>query len=416
MPDQAPHYRDDAVIETPSSWRIAVVSMLVISIGWGAPYLIAVALKPMAADLGSARSVPSLASSFAYIGIGVGGIFMGWWADRVGAMWTALLGSIMIGAGAMVASGGAEWQLYIGYGVMIGLLGGAGLFAPLMANTSRWFHARRGTALAIVASGQQIAGACWPLVFRYTLDRVGWRATLFWYGVLVLAVVPALCLMLRHRPPVIATLTPTRGLQRPDRAPEFASNLVQVVLCAAIVCCCVPMALPLAHLVAFCSDLGYAPARGTEMLTLLLVAAFLSRMIWGRLSDRIGGLKTILIGSLAQAVFLGCYLFVDNLYALYAVSAAFGVGFGGIIPSYVLTVRDLFPAADAGWRIGTVLLFGLLGMALGAWIGGALYDWFAYYQPAFAVGVAFNILNLVLIAGLLARGKSRPILAMPRTA
>jgi MFS family permease len=176
------------------------------------------------------------------------------------------------------------------------------------------------------------------------------------------------------------------------------------------------MAMPLQHLVAFCSDLGYAPARGTEMLTLLLVAAFLSRMIWGRMSDRIGGLKTILVGSIAQAVFLACYLFVDNLYALYAVSAAFGIGFGGIIPSYVLTVRDLFPASEAGWRIGTVLLFGLLGMALGAWIGGALYDWFAYYKPAFAVGVAFNVANLALIGGLLARGTSRPILPMPRTA
>jgi MFS family permease len=416
MPDQAPLHRDDVITESPVSWRIAVVSMLVISIGWGAPYLIAVALKPMAADLGSARSVPSLASSFAYIGIGVGGIFMGWWADRVGAMWTALVGSIMIGAGAMVASGGAEWQLYIGYGVMIGLLGGAGLFAPLMANTSRWFHARRGTALAIVASGQQIAGACWPLVFRYALDRVGWRTTLFWYGALVLAVVPALCLMLRRRPPVVAMSAPTHGMHKAGRTPEFASNLVQVVLCLAIVCCCVPMALPLAHLVAFCSDLGYAPARGTEMLTLLLVAAFMSRMIWGRMSDRIGGLKTILVGSAAQAVFLACYLFVDNLVALYAVSAAFGIGFGGIIPSYVLTVRDLFPASDAGWRIGTVLLFGLLGMALGAWIGGALYDWFAYYKPAFAVGVAFNVANLALIAGLLTRGTRRPILPMPRTA
>jgi len=416
MPDQAPLHREDVIIESPTSWRIAVVSMLVISIGWGAPYLIAVALKPMAADLGSARSVPSLASSFAYMGIGVGGIFMGWLADRVGAMWTALLGSIMIGAGAMVASGGAEWQLYIGYGVMIGLFGGAGLFAPLMANTSRWFHARRGTALAIVASGQQIAGACWPLVFRYALERIGWRATLFWYGVLVLAVVPAMCLMLRRRPPAAPISAPAHGVPRIGYPAGHASNLVQAVLCIAIICCCVPMALPLAHLVAFCSDLGYAPARGTEMLTLLLVAAFLSRMIWGRMSDRIGGLKTILVGSIAQAVFLACYLFVDNLYALYAVSAAFGIGFGGIIPSYVLTVRDLFPASEAGWRIGTVLLFGLLGMALGAWIGGALYDWFAHYKPAFAVGVAFNVANLALIGGLLARGTSRPILPMPRTA
>jgi MFS family permease len=416
MPDQAPLHRDDVITESPASWRIAVVSMLVISIGWGAPYLIAVALKPMAADLGSARSVPSLASSFAYMGIGVGGIFMGWWADRIGAMWTALLGSIMIGAGAMVASGGAEWQLYIGYGVMIGLFGGAGLFAPLMANTSRWFHAQRGTALAIVASGQQIAGAGWPLVFRYALERIGWRATLFWYGVLVLAVVPAMSLMLRRRPPVAPISASSHGVHGIGYPVGHASNLVQAVLCVAIICCCVPMALPLAHLVAFCSDLGYAPARGTEMLTLLLVAAFLSRMIWGRMSDRIGGLKTILVGSTAQAVFLACYLFVDNLYALYAVSAAFGIGFGGIIPSYVLTVRDLFPASEAGWRIGTVLLFGLLGMALGAWIGGALYDWFAYYKPAFAVGVAFNVANLALIGGLLARGTSRPILPMPRTA
>src|SRR5579885_1877848 len=379
MPDQALLNRDDVVVETRTSWRIAVVSMLIISIGWGAPYLISVALKPMAAELGAARSVPSLASSLCYIGIGVGGIFMGWWADRVGVMWTALLGSTMIGAGAMVASGGAEWQLYVGYGVMIGLFGGAGLFAPLMANTSRWFHAKRGTALAILASGQQIAGACWPLVFRYALGRVGWRALLFWFGAFLLAAVPALC--------------------------------------AAIVCCCVTMALPLAHLVAFCSDLGYSSERGTEMLTLLLVAAFMSRMIWGRMSDRFGGLKTVFVGSLAQMVFLACYLFVDNLYALYAVSAAFGVGFGGIIPAYVLAVRDLFPAREAGWRIGTVLFAGLLGMALGAWMGGALYDWFAYYKPAFAVGVAFNLANLVLIAGLVANGGARrPVVPLVRTA
>jgi MFS family permease len=416
MPDQATLHRDDVVIETATSWRVAVASMVIISIGWGAPYLIAVALKPMAADLGAGRSIPSLASSLAQMGIGVGGIFMGWWADRVGAMWTALLGSIMIGAGAMVASGGAEWQLYIGYGAMIGLLGGAGLFAPLMTNTSRWFGAKRGTALAIVASGQQIAGACWPLVFRYALDIIDWRATLFWYGALVLCVVPPLCLLLRHRPPVPALSASGRTAAERGRPPEYASNLVQGVLCAAIVCCCVAMALPLAHLVAFCSDLGFAPARGAEMLTLLLVAAFLSRMIWGRMSDRIGGLKTILIGSATQATFLACYLFVDNLVALYAVSAAFGIGFGGIVPSYVLAIRELFPGSEAGWRIGTVLLFGLLGMAFGNWMGGALYDWFAYYKPAFAVGVVFNIANLVLIGGLLARGTRRPVLAMARTA
>jgi len=401
MPDQTPLHHDEIVIETRASWRVAVVSMLIIAIGWGAPYLISVALKPMAADLGAVRSVPSFAASLCYVGIGVGGIFMGWWADRVGAMWTALLGSCMVGAGAIVASGGAEWQLYLGFGALIGLLGGAGLFAPLMSNTSRWFHAKRGTALAIVASGQQLAGLFWPQVFRYALDLTNWRTTLFWYGVLVLAVVPAMCLMLRQRPPTPAPAAAHHASA--SRAHPAGSNLVQAMLCAAIVCCCVPMALPLQHLVAFCSDLGYAQARGTEMLTLLLIAAFLSRWIWGRMSDRIGGLRTILVGSLAQAVFLACYLFVDNLYALYVVSAAFGIGFGGIIPSYVLTLRDLFPASEAGWRIGTLLLFGLGGMAIGAWLGGYVYDWFAAYEPAFAIGVGFNILTVALVGTLVLR-------------
>jgi MFS family permease len=405
MRDQPATHRHEEAMESAASWRIAVMSMMIIAIGWGAPYLVAVSLKSMAADLGSARSVPSLASSLTYIGIGVGGIFMGWWADRVGAMWTALTGAIMIGLGAIVASGGTEWRLYTGYGVMIGLLGGAGLFAPLMANTSRWFHAKRGTALAIVASGQQIAGACWPLIFRYALDFVDWRTTLFWYGVFVLVVVPPLCLLLRQRPPSAPAASRVQSHGVEEHPIALSPLVAQAALCAAIVCCCVAMALPLAHLVAFCSDLGYASARGSEMLTLLLVAAFLSRMFWGRMSDRIGGLKTILLGSAAQALFLACYLFIDNLVGLYAVSMAFGFGFGGIIPSYVLTVRELFPSSEAGWRIGTVLLFGLLGMALGAWMGGAIYDWFAYYKPAFAAGVAFNLLNLVFIGGLLLRGR-----------
>jgi MFS family permease len=164
------------------------------------------------------------------------------------------------------------------------------------------------------------------------------------------------------------------------------------------------MAMPMSHVVALCSDLGYAPARGAEMLSLLLLAAFMSRMIWGRLSDRIGGLRTVLISSFAQATFLSLYLVVDNLVGLYVVSAAFGLGFGGIIPSYVLAIREHFPTREVGWRIGTVLLFGLCGMALGGWLGGYLYDWFGFYQPAFAVGVAFNFANLVLIGGLVMLG------------
>jgi MFS family permease len=409
MRDQPTLHETADPADPPSLWWVAIASLLIIFIGWGAPYVVAVALKPMAADLGAERSVPSLASALAYIGSGVGGIAMGWWADRAGAMWPALFGSLMVGSGAVVASSGSEVELYIGFGLMIGLLGNAGIFAPLMANTSRLFTRKRGTALALVASGQQVAGAVWPPVFRIGIDAAGWRATLFWYGIFALAVLPPLCLALRRRPAAPggeggAAVDASAG----GRSLGLPANLLQALLCVAIICCCVAMAMPMSHVVALCSDLGYAPARGAEMLSLLLFAAFMSRMIWGRLSDRIGGLRTVLISSTAQAAFLSLYLVVDNLVGLYVVSAAFGLGFGGIIPSYVLAVREHFPSREVGWRIGAVLLFGLCGMALGGWLGGYLYDWFGFYQPAFAVGVAFNLANLALVGGLVALGMKPP--------
>jgi MFS family permease len=382
-------------VENASSWQVALVSLIIIATGFGAPYLIAVALKPIAADLDAPRWVPSLATSLAYVGCGFGGIAMGIAADRFGAMPVAVFGSAMIGLGAMIASDGGALRLYLGYGLFIGLLGASAIFAPLMANVSRWFDRRRGSALALVASGQQVAGFLWPPIFRYGIDRIGWRNALFWYGVFVIATMPLLSLGLRRRPP------PPSGAAIAKRSADRRGPVVtQVALCLAIVCCCVPMEMPLSQLVAFCGDLGYAPARGAEMLSLLLFTAFLSRGIWGRLGDRLGGLRTVLIGSTCQTMFLALYLFVSDLGGLYVVSAAFGLGFAGLVPSYILAVRDLFPAAEAGWRIASVLLFGLIGMAAGAWLGGYVYDLFGWYQPAFAVGVGFNLINLVLIGAL----------------
>jgi MFS family permease len=361
--------------------------------------------------MGWPRAVPSLANALAYIGAGVGGIAAGWIADRVGVVVPALIGSVMVGLGAMLASVGGEWQLYVGHGVLIGLLGNSATFAPLMANVSRWFERNRGSALALVAAGQQLAGAVWPPLFRYTIDQYGWHQTLFGYGAFVFVSMVPLCLLLRQAPAPSAqdqAAEPLRG----DKVLGLAPNLVQALICLAIVCCCVAMAMPMVHVVAFCSDLGFAPARGAEMLSLLLSCAFVSRVIWGRLSDRIGGLQTVLIGSACQATFLAAYLLTDNLIGLYFVSAAFGLGFGGIVPSYALTIRDLFAAREAGWRMGAVFLGGLGGMALGSWLGGYVYDLTASYQTAFLIGVAFNLLNLVLVGALLLRSPTRRRLAL----
>jgi MFS family permease len=319
-------------LESRTAWTVATASMLLMAIGFGTPYVVVVALKPMAAEMGWPRAVPSLANALAYIGAGVGGIAFGWVADRIGAMIPALVGAVMIGLGAMLASRGGEWNLYISHGLMIGLFGNAAFFAPLMANVSRWFDRNRGAALALVSAGQQVAGAVWPPLFQYTIDGWGWRTTLFWYGVFVLAGMLPLALLVR-RPPAAAPEAQAREPVSGTSIVGLPGNLVQVLICVSIVCCCVAMALPMVHVVAFCSDLGFAPARGAEMLSLLLACAFLSRIAWGRLSDRIGGLRTVWLCAAAQALFLSFYLAVDNLVGLYAVSAAFGLGFGGLVPS-----------------------------------------------------------------------------------
>jgi MFS family permease len=398
-------------IESRTGWIVATASLLLMAVGYGTPYVVIVAMKPIAAEMGWPRAVPSLANALAYVGAGTGGMLFGWVADRIGSTKIpCLVGAVMVGLGALVATHGGEWQLYLSHGLMIGLFGNAAFFAPLMANVSRWFDRNRGSALALVSAGQQVAGAVWPPIFQLTIDAWGWRATLWYYGLFALATLVPLSLLM-FKPPAAATAQQAREVPASGTVGGLPANLVQVLICVAIVCCCVAMALPMSHVVAFCSDLGFAPARGAEMLSLLLACAFISRIAWGRLSDRIGGLWTVLYTSSCQALFLACYLAVDTLPGLYLVSAAFGLGFGGLVPSYALAIRELFPAREAGWRMGAVFLGGLGGMAIGTWLGGYTYDVAASYVPAILIGVAFNVLSLLLVGGLLLRGAgsaSRP--------
>ncbi|MBI1777813.1 MAG: MFS transporter [Proteobacteria bacterium] len=390
-------------VETPYGWTVATASLLLMSIGFGAQYVAIVGLKPMAAEFNWPRSIPSLIPAMAQLGAGVGGIFMGWWADRAGPRRPVMLGAVMMGLGALLASQArGAFDLYLTYGLLIGALGNGTTFAPLMSNITRWFDKNRGVALSIVASGQSVAGGICPPLFRWGIDTYGWRATLICYGIFSTTAMLPLAFLLRRPPPPAARRLGAAG-PAPRRELPLNPVLAQTLLSIAIVGCCVAMAMPIVHTVAFCSDLGYAPARGAEMLSLLLAVAFISRMFWGRLSDRIGGLKTIFIGSAAQAITLACYMLVDGLVALYVLSAAFGLAFGGIVPAYSLVVRDLFPARDAGWRIGIVYLSGTIGMALGGWIGGLVFDMFLRYQPAFGVGVFFNVVNLAAIGTLMVR-------------
>jgi len=399
-------------IESKTSWIVATVALVTMLMAFGAAWITAVALKDIAAEVNGIRSIPALASALAWLGSGFGGILMGRIADKVGTRWTVICGSLMIGLGLAISTIGPPWPLWIGHGLFIGLIGLGGINAPMYIYVSRWFDRRRGSALALISSGSYLAGAMWPPVFERAIAAFGWRQAMLWYALAeIVVIIPLALLYFRAPPELILPTTSSDPAAGKARVLGWPPNLVLGMMCVAAVLCCVPMAMPQGHLVAFCSDLGITRSNGALMLSVLLGTAFLSRQIWGAISDRIGGLATVLIGSAWQSASMTAFLFTQNEAGLFTIAAAFGLGFSGIIPAYVLALRELFPASEASWRIPTLLLFSGGGMALGGWLAGILYDYFGYYAPAFAAGIGANILNLILIGILVGRGRARAAFA-----
>ncbi|MGA9015830.1 MAG: MFS transporter [Acetobacteraceae bacterium] len=403
MPDTMAPQRA-ASIESRASWTAACLTLGILSISYGSPLLVVVGLKPIQETLGTDRSVVALAGALVWVGTGLGGIMMGWLADRIGIRSTVMIGAIMMAAGLAVSSIGSVWTLYVGHGLLIGLVGNGAIYAPLVVYVTRWFDRRRGSALALISSGQYIAGIVWPTVFERGIARYGWPTTMLAYsGVVIAVILPLALLFLRPAPEAHAMHARSTDPRKGEPVLGMPPNLVLALICIAAFFCCIPMAVPNGHLVAFCSDLGIPPAHGAAMLSVLLACAFLSRQFWGMLADRIGGLRAVMAGSACQAVAIGAFLLTQNEIGLFAVSAAFGLGFSGIIPSYVVAIRELFPASEASWRVPTFFFLGMGGMAFGSWLAGELYDHYGFYAPAFGVGVFFNVANLAVIGFLVSR-------------
>jgi MFS family permease len=385
---------------------VAGISVTLLSLSFGSLWINAVGLKAIAADLGGSRSAPALANSLAWFGSSVGGLAMGRLADRYGIRWTVLFGGVSVCIGLFISTLGQPWQLYVGHGIFMGLLGNAGLNAPLYVYVSRWFDRRRGSALALISSGSYLAGTLWPPLFERAIALYGWQATMIGYGLFAIAlIVPLALLFLRDPPELPAVTTGPGGATVTPKVFGWPPDVVFAMLAIAAFLCCVTMSMPQAHLVAFCSDLGIAPTHGAAMLSVLLGVGFLSRQGWGAISDRIGGLLTLLISSVLQAAAMTGFLLTQDEAGLFAVAGAFGIGFSALIPAYVLAIREYFPACEASWRVPALLLLSGSGMATGTWLAGVLYDHFGYYAPAFAAGVGFNLLNLAAIGTLVLRSQ-----------
>jgi MFS family permease len=396
-------------LESRYAWRLAVVSMLCIAVGAGALYLPVVAMPQMAAEFGGQRQIPSLAYTLCYIGVGVGGIGMGWLADRAGPRWPVVAAGLMIGLGAWTAAAGGQWQLLASFTLLMGLFGHSGTFTPLVNNISGWFDRRRGIAIAIVSIGNAVGGFAWPQVYRLTVPAWGWRESLAAYG--AFALVSLVLLALYIRPPAGAETRRKSDAREDFSRLPYSSPVTMTLLAVAGLSCCTPMAMPLVHMVAFCVDLGFAAGRGAEAVSLILVVAVVSAFAVGRLADRIGPLPTLLLGSGWQALALAGFLLVNDLPRLYFFSALMGVPFIAMVQAYAMALRDFYGPRLAGWRLGVVFMFTLCGMALGGWIAGVIYDATLRYEPAFLAGIGFNVVNFLCVAALALRWRGRPRVA-----
>ena len=397
------------VPDSPAAWRRLILALCIGAVGSVGMWSVVVALPLVQTSFGATRAEVSTAFTFAMLGFGFGGVLIGRVTDRLGIVPAIALGNLALLIGYITAGTSFSlWQFIIAH-FAIGF-GSSATFAPLMAEVSHWFERRRGFAVTVAASGNYVGGAIWPPLVEHSLVSYGWQATHIGIGLIAAVLMSALLLVLRSR-----MRGSTRHTHAVAAAPSVDLNIgvnaLTVILCVASVSCCVAMAMPQVHIVAYCGDLGYGVARGAQMLSVMLAFGIVSRIGSGMIADRFGGLATLLIGSVAQGVALSLYLFFDGLSSLYVISALFGLFQGGLVPSYALIVRETMPAREAATRVGIVIMASVFGMSFGGWVSGAIFDATGSYRAAFLNGVAWNILNMAVALMLIlrARGRSRPL-------
>ncbi len=395
-----------SLIDSRAAWLRLAAALALSTVGGVGMWSVVVALPAVQADFGIDRAAASLPYTLTMVGFGLGGILMGRLTDRLGVAVPLVGATLALSAGYIAASLAPNILLYaLAQGVLVGFLGSSATFGPLLADISHWFEKRRGLAVSICACGSYLAGTVWPPLVQTLIEAVGWRSAHVAIGVICLVTMLPLTLALRRRLPHSADRP--AAVTVPAHATRtilgLSPNALQTLLVIAGIACCVAMAMPQVHIVAYCGDLGYGPAVGAQMLSLMLGMGIVSRLLSGWIADHIGGLRTLMLGSLLQGVALLLYVPFDGLSSLFMVSALFGLFQGGIVPSYAIIVRELFPPREAATRVSLVLTATLLGMALGGWLSGEIFDLTGSYRAAFINGLLWNLVNLSIVGWLLWR-------------
>jgi MFS family permease len=395
-------------IDSSYAWMRLAVALVLGTIGSVGMWSFVVALPAVQADFGVARAEASLPFTLTMIGFGLGGIAMGRLADRLGIVLPVICGAIALGAGyGLSGIAGNIWQFALAQGLLG--FGSAATFGPLMTDISHWFARRRGIAVAIASCGNYLAGTVWPPIIQHFIAAEGWRTTQIGIGAICVVTILPLAMLLRGRAPSHHATDAGATAAGARASLGISTNALMALLCVAGIACCVAMAMPQVHIVAYCGDLGYGPARGAEMLSMMLGFGLISRIAGGFIADRIGGVATLLISSTLQGVALFLYLLFDGLFSLYVISALFGLFQGTIVPMYAIIVREYFAPREAGTRLGVVLMATLAGMALGGWMSGWIFDLTGSYQAAFLNGLGWNLVNVSIMLWLLLRPGRRTV-------
>jgi len=404
IPSELPPVSTSFMPDSRRAWVRLAVAVVVGSLGSVGMWSVVVALPVVQGEFGATRGTASLAYTMVMLGFGFGGVVTGKITDRYGIVAAIGLGIGILGLGFIGAGMSSSIWPFILVNFAIGL-GSSATFGPLMAEASHWFERYRGLAVAIAASGNYIGGAIWPPVVNFAIQSVGWRSTHIAVGIFTMLAMAVALVVLRM---LMGAAEQRSHVNAPPPRVDLrlSTNALTAILSLASIACCVAMSMPQVHIVAYCGDLGYGVARGAEMLSLMLGFGIVSRIGSGFLADRIGGIRTLLIGSIAQGTALLLYVFFDSLASLYVISALFGLFQGGIVPSYAIIVREAMPAAEAATRVGIVIFASVLGMSFGGWVSGVIFDATGSYAAAFINGLAWNALNITLMAALLLRARA----------
>ncbi len=398
------------LIDSRAAWLRLAAALALSTVGGVGMWSVVVALPAIQADFGVTRAAASFPYTLTMLGFGVGGIFMGRLSDRYGVRLPLIGASCALAIGYVAASLSSSLLMYaIVQGLLIGMLGASASFGPLLADISHWFVRRRGLAVSIVASGNYLAGAVWPPIVQHLIETVGWRTAHLYIGAICLLTMLPLTYVMRRAPPHTGDSSVASAASRSPMAIGISPSALQTLLMIAGVACCVAMSMPQVHIVAYCADLGYGPAVGAQMLSIMLAFGIVSRLASGWIADHIGGVRTLLLGSVLQGLALLLYVPFNGLTSLFVVSALFGLFQGGIVPSYAIIVREYFSPTEAGARVGLVVMATLFGMALGGWMSGAVFDLTGSYRAAFVNGLLWTLLNLSIVTWLLRR-QGRPSL------